>query len=173
MKNRCGLNLVQQLSNDTDKTLENIDKLEWPGEFATTFTSGALLMAKEVLKFARQDVHEDKRIVVTLTDGLPIDPDITKEAAATDKSEGLRLVFAGVGLDTKSKNYMRKLATKNPKDNFVLIKDLDELDQISIVNKLVEDVCGEDVLHSAGGRPAPPGYSIIPGTNCNAGTYEN
>merc|ERR1711953_1201106 len=86
MINRCGLNLVQQLSNDTKTTLSNIDKLEWPGATATTFTSGALLMAKEVLKFARQDIADDKRIVVTLTDGLPINPDMTRDAAETLKS---------------------------------------------------------------------------------------
>merc|ERR1719183_2639606 len=79
MKNVCGLNLVQQLSNDTKQTLANIDSLVWPGKTGTTFTSGALLMAKEILKFARQDVAPDKRIVVTLTDGIPINPDQTKD----------------------------------------------------------------------------------------------
>merc|ERR1719382_857433 len=142
MKNRCGINLVQQLSNDTKTTLDNIDDLQWPGEEATTFTSGALLMAKEVLKFARQDVEPDKRIVVTLTDGIPINPDSTKSAAAEVKSDGTRLAFAGVGLQGRSKKYMQKLASENSMDNFVEISELQDLDTVGPVNSLIEDVCG-------------------------------
>jgi len=145
MKNVCGLNLVQQLSNDTKQTLANIDSLEWPGESATTFTSGALLMAKEILKFARQDVAPDKRIVVTLTDGIPINPDQTKDAANTVKEDLTRLVFAAVGLTGPSEKYLKRLASKNKDDNFISVADTQKLNDIKFVNDLVEDVCGLDM----------------------------
>jgi len=142
MTQRCGLNLVQTLSNDTTKTLSNIDNLQWPGETATTFTSGALLMAREVLRFARQDVEADKRIVVTLTDGIPIDPAATQAAAGTLKSDGTRLVFAAVGLNKRANKYMQRMASLNQMDNFVKIEELQGLGTIGPVNTLIEDVCG-------------------------------
>merc|ERR1719356_490724 len=148
LKNVCGLNLVQELSNDTKMTLENIDKLKWdePPSQGTTFTSGALLMAKEVLRFSRPDLAADKRIVVTLTDGRPIDPDETTDAADTVKSDGTRLVFVGAGLDKEGVQYMQDIATQNYKDNWVKIEELDDLsddDKMDDkVDNLIEDVCG-------------------------------
>jgi hypothetical protein len=140
--NRCGINLVQQLSNKSNATLDNIDGLQWPGEEATTFTSGALLLAKEVLKFARPDVEH---VVVTVTDGMPIDPSQTKAASKTVQAENVRLVFAGVGLDKGANNYMKSMATKNKKDNYVKIDEVEGLDTIGPVNTLIEDVCGLEI----------------------------
>merc|ERR1719310_1714182 len=64
MESKCGMKLATTLSNDTDATLAAIDALPYPAK--TTFTSGALLLAKNVLRFARPDAE---RIVVLLTDG--------------------------------------------------------------------------------------------------------
>merc|ERR1719356_204882 len=162
MKNVCGIKLVQELSNDTQTTLDNIGNLTWdePPSQGTTFTSGALLMAREVLRFARQDVEH---IVVTLTDGLPIDVDHTTEAADMVKSDGARLVFAGVGLSTYGEQYLQGITSTNTKDNLVIIEDTLSLGKMEPVNTLIEDVCGlgstptlEDTCEADGSTACAP-----------------
>jgi len=144
LKNTCGLDLVQTLSNDTSKTIETIDGLAFPG--LTTFTSGALLLAKNVLAFARP---EAEKIVVLLTDGIPIDQGNTKKAAKELKNMGVRIVtvaLEGYGLGEEGLDFLReKVASKNKKDNSIDVRDAEVLGEISTTNTLVEDVCGLQV----------------------------
>jgi hypothetical protein len=144
LKDVCGLNLIQPLSNDTAATLANLDKMEQPGK--TTFTSGALLLAKNVLAFARP---EAEKVVVLVTDGKPIDKEKTQAAAKEVRQAGIRIVVApieGFGLEEEHLQGLYKLASWHRDDNFVDIKttedDLHLLTEISTVNTLVEDVCG-------------------------------
>jgi len=111
LKNTCGLDLVQTLSNDTAKTIETIDGLPFPG--LTTFTSGALLLAKNVLAFARP---EAEKVVVLLTDGIPIDKGNTRKAAKELKNNGVRIVtvaMEGFGLEEEGLDFLKsKVASK-------------------------------------------------------------
>merc|ERR1711953_1223323 len=76
LQDTCGITLAQQLQNDTAATTAAINKLPYPG--TTTFTSGALLLARNVLKFGRKDAE---KVVVALTDGWPLDKKRTLKAA--------------------------------------------------------------------------------------------
>jgi len=143
LQDTCGITLAQQLQNDTAATTAAINNLPYPA--TTTFTSGALLLARNVLKFARKDAEQ---VVVALTDGVPIDERRTKQAARTLKKKGIRLVVVpilGHGLDLDGTALLRQLASKNKDDNTVKVGDFGKLKTTHTVNALIQDVCKEDV----------------------------
>jgi len=136
----CGISLVQPLSNDTTQTVATIQGLEYPG--GSTFTSGALDLAKNVLAFARPDAE---RVAVLLTDGVPIDRVKTNGSAKALREDDVRLVVVpiqGRGLSRGGIEDLKKLASRNVDDNTVNISDFHELEKITGLNTLVEDVCG-------------------------------
>jgi len=152
LENRCGLKLAQTFSNDTAATLASIDSLPYPAK--TTFTSGALLMAKNMMKFARPDAE---RIVVLLTDGVPIDHWSTYYAALHLKGHfppdpynpPVRIVtvpIQGLGLEGADTLFLKHLASEDQDDNTVVVGDYRKLIEISTVNTLVTDVCGMDTV---------------------------
>jgi len=139
MESKCGVKLAQTLSNDTTKTLETIDALPYPA--MSTFTAGALHSAKTMLKFARPDAE---RIVVLLTDGIPMNKHLTRKAARELKKAGVRIIsvpIEGLGLGTGI-GFLKDLSSRNKDDNTVMVGDFHKLAEISTVNNLVEDVCG-------------------------------
>jgi len=142
LKDVCGLQVIQQLTNDTETTYQNIDGMAFPGK--TTFTSGALNLASNVLSFGRLNAEQ---VVVTLTDGVPISPMATKEAAKKlmGKARLVAVPVLGLGMGISDMDVMRGLASRNKDDNTVLVKDYHDMKKIETVNKLVEDVCGPAV----------------------------
>jgi len=150
MESKCGMKLATTLSNDTDATLAAIDALPYPAK--TTFTSGALLLAKNVLRFARPDAE---RIAVLLTDGRPIDHWSTWYAALYVKGywdpwhPQTRLVtvpIEGLGLEGADTLFLKHLASDDQDDNTIDVPDFRKLGEISTVNTLVEDVCGMQTI---------------------------
>merc|ERR1719245_2708949 len=89
----CGLKMVTHFNNDTKKIKDAISKLKFPA--ASTYTSGALEMANAELTLGRKDAT---RVVLVMTDGIPISPKKTSSAARRIK-ERARLMFGVVRLN--------------------------------------------------------------------------
>eukprot|EP00929_Paragymnodinium_shiwhaense_P124050 TRINITY_DN988_c0_g1_i4.p1 TRINITY_DN988_c0_g1~~TRINITY_DN988_c0_g1_i4.p1 ORF type:complete len:1003 (-),score=315.27 TRINITY_DN988_c0_g1_i4:170-2938(-) len=81
---------VQHFSMDLKKTLENLDKVKWPK--GGTKTSEALNMANSELSLGRADA---KSTVIVITDGAPLSPKKTEEAAKVTRKDA-RLMFLAV-----------------------------------------------------------------------------
>ena len=87
----------------------------------TTYTSLALETASAELMQSRKGVPS---VVFVLTDGAPISPKQTLEAAKEVTSSGARLVMVpvmahGLADDAEAVKLMRKMASKPKSDNLV------------------------------------------------------
>jgi len=144
-REKCGLFMEQRLTTKMTDAQSVIEALPFPAK--TTFTSGALYMAKEELRFGRDPTIAEK-IVVLLTDGVPIDTRYTKKAARTLKATGIRIVvvpLVGAGLDQSGVEVIEALASRSKEDNIVEVDAFEDMAKISTVDALIEDVCGLSV----------------------------
>jgi len=142
LKSKCGLEIVQHFKSATETQITLLD-VPYPG--GTTFTSGALKLAEAELLFARP---EAEKIVILLTDGVPIDKKNTQDAATILRNKGIRLVAVpveGLGINDKGTLMLKHLASKNMDDNTIIMEDWHLLANITQASTLVEDVCGESV----------------------------
>lgn len=142
MKQVCGIETLSHLTTDMESVRAALADVAYPG--GTTFTSGALRMGHSELRFARP---EAERIVVTLTDGKPIDNDWTAYTAWTLQHDGIRMVTAPIeGLGsvplTGAEPILKQMTSPNYEDNTMEIKDWKTMFQFSTQATLVEDVCG-------------------------------
>merc|ERR1719471_2836318 len=129
--------MVQHFSNDTKQTKKNLKDLAWPA--ASTYTSKALEMADAELTLGRKGA---KRIVLVMTDGMPIQPDLTSRAAEKVRGRA-RLVFGAVKLTEEGLGKIQKWATKPTRDNVLRITDFKEMAKTGTLNKIIRDVCTE------------------------------
>jgi len=142
LKKTCGIETLSHLTTDMGAVRTAVTGVDYPG--LTTFTSGALRMAETELRFARAGAE---RIVITLTDGVPIDNDWTAFAARSLQQSGIRMVIVPIenlGL-TGNEPILQQLASPNKEDNTMEIVDWRTMFQFSTQATLVEDVCGLEV----------------------------
>jgi hypothetical protein len=131
----CGVKLVQHFSSDMTATRTAIDGLKFPE--GSTFTAKALELANAELTTGRPTANP---IVMLLTDGVPISPDKTAEAAAKVR-DSARLMVGAVGLDQEGMSLMQKMASYPVHDNVMKIADFRQLDKVATINGLVRDLC--------------------------------
>lgn len=132
---KCGLTMVQHFSNDTEQTQKNIKALKFPA--ASTWTAKALEMAAAELTLGRKNA---KRVVLVMTDGIPISPHKTKLAAIKVKRRA-RLMFGAVRLSGRGLRYMMQWSSRPQKDNVMRIKDFASMKKVSTINSLIRDMC--------------------------------
>jgi len=154
----CGLQIIQQLSDDMATTKSNIDAITYPE--GSTYTSGALQLATNLFQFKRPDA---KQVVVLLTDGMPIDKMYTKAwAQYMDRYLGIRIIVVPIyGISDsfqqkEGEELIGEIASRLPSSEDNVVKTtlnaedvtewngISDLGAISTVNTLVEDVCGLD-----------------------------
>lgn len=133
----CGLKIVQHFSNDTKKTKENIGKLSFPS--SSTYTAKALEMANAELTLGRKDAN---RVVLVMTDGIPISPHYTKLAARSLRRRA-RLMFGAVRMSKTGLGYMQAWSSHPTHDNVMRIKDFRTMSKVSTMNNLIRDICQE------------------------------
>jgi hypothetical protein len=131
----CGVKVVQHFSTDMTATRTAIDGMAFPE--GSTFTAKALELAKAELVTGRPDANP---IVLLFTDGIPISPDETKEAASKVRDVG-RLMVGAVGLDKEGMSLMQEVASYPVHDNVMKIGNFKRADKIATINGLVRDMC--------------------------------
>jgi hypothetical protein len=139
----CGVKIIHHFTNDTKMTRKEIAAMQWPK--SSTYTSKALEMANAELILGRKDAY---RVVLVMTDGVPISPDST-EIAAKKLRKRARLMFGAVRMNSEGLGYIQKWASSPLKDNVIRIKDFRTMSKIGSENGLLRDMCSK----VAGRRP--------------------
>jgi len=134
--NVCGVHWVSRLSGDMKAVHDAISSMTWPRR--TTLTSLALAEVSSNLIQGRQDANP---VVVIITDGKPMSP-IKTENAATALKERARLIWVPVGKGVKSSiKDMRRWASQPWSDNVMTVDDFDQLDSPSTINEMISGFC--------------------------------
>jgi len=135
MKKDCKISFVQHFSSDMTQTASNIDKLSWP--MGTTLTSSALSMAQSELYAGRRGAE---RVVLTVTDGIPLSTRSTKKAAENLRKSA-RLMFAAVKLSQTGLRYMMEWGSEPSAENVLKINSFKSLESIATIDALIADMC--------------------------------
>jgi Mg-chelatase subunit ChlD len=134
MEKDCSIKVVEHLTEDIASVKAKIASLEWPK--GSTLTSLALSAAKSELAIGRKDA---KSVVVVITDGRPMSYRKTA-LASRDLRKSARLIWVPVTKFAPLKK-IRKWATRRWKENVILVKDFEELEQPRVVSKMIADLC--------------------------------
>jgi len=132
----CGVSWVSHLSEDPQSVAAMIPSLEWPE--ATTLTSTALMTADAELRGARPDARS---VVIVITDGKPMSPLATGDAAARLRQRA-RLMWVPVTRYAPL-DLIRGWATRPVHENVVQIDDFETLSRPSTISSLVSSICQE------------------------------
>jgi len=135
MDKTCKVKIVQHFSSDMATTASNIGALSWPR--GTTLTSAALGLAKSEMLTGREGAE---RIVLTVTDGIPLSGRATRIAAENLKGSA-RLMFAAVRLSDWGLRTMVSWASHPSSENVLKINNFKALDSIDTIDTLVADMC--------------------------------
>jgi hypothetical protein len=141
MKEDCGIEWVTPLTADTmhftadmATTADKIKALTWPQ--ASTFTSLALAQAQAELMYSDEMAT---KVVVIITDGLPINPLMTGRAANKLKDKA-RLIWVPVG-GNAPKEQLQKWASTPVDQNVVPVEDFKILETPEVVSQIFAGVC--------------------------------
>ena len=130
----CGIVWVKHFTNNTLEAVEAVDALKFPA--ATTLTSVALAEADAELMYGRESANS---VVVVVTDGLPLSPESTEEAAAKLATKA-RVVWVPVGPNAPYE-MIEKLASLPKSENIIALDDFAKLGYPYFVNKLIAQTC--------------------------------
>eukprot|EP00929_Paragymnodinium_shiwhaense_P067604 TRINITY_DN339_c1_g2_i1.p2 TRINITY_DN339_c1_g2~~TRINITY_DN339_c1_g2_i1.p2 ORF type:complete len:163 (+),score=58.32 TRINITY_DN339_c1_g2_i1:42-491(+) len=131
------LDWVQHFSSDKEKTLSNLKEMKWPAG-AGTKTSEALDGAVAEQSLGRQ---EAKTVVIVLTDGKPMSPRKTKEAAERLRKSA-RLMFVPVTQFAPLAEF-KELVSYPKEDNLFPQPHFQALMQQRTTDTIVSAVCHE------------------------------
>lgn len=130
----CNVAWVSRFSTDKATIVSNVGALAWPK--ASTLTSAALATAEAELANGRR---EAQAIVIVITDGRPMNPRKTYQAAKSLRRKA-RLMFVPV---TRYAPIMdiRKWASTPVADNVLKVDDFSDLSGTKTINKIIADAC--------------------------------
>lgn len=134
MARDCKISWVQRFSADTKGQAAKIKKLTWPR--STTFTSGALSMAKAELTYGRKDAQS---IVIVITDGRPMNRRATAQASKALRKKA-RLMWVPVTRYAPLRD-IRRWASRPWRDNIISVGDFGTLEKPDTINKIIVDMC--------------------------------
>jgi len=126
--------IANHFSNDTSSVIKKIEDLVWPN--GETYTSEALNQAASELSLGREDA---KSVVVVLTDGKPMSMRKTR-IASKKLREQARLMWVPVTEFAPLDN-MRKWASQPKKDNFLALRDFEDLQNPAYIDKIIANIC--------------------------------
>jgi len=131
----CGMKIVSHFTNDTAALKAGIKAMRFPR--SSTYTQKALEMANAELMLGRKDAT---RIVLCMTDGIPISPRRTGMAARKLKKKA-RLMMGAVRLSRTGLRYMRSWSSRPTRDNVMRISNFAIMKKVSTMNNLIRDMC--------------------------------
>eukprot|EP00929_Paragymnodinium_shiwhaense_P008682 TRINITY_DN112645_c0_g1_i1.p1 TRINITY_DN112645_c0_g1~~TRINITY_DN112645_c0_g1_i1.p1 ORF type:complete len:915 (+),score=246.28 TRINITY_DN112645_c0_g1_i1:37-2745(+) len=130
----CQIKWLSHFTTDAPTLAGNVAQLAWPK--GATLTAAALAAAESELGTGRQDAHS---IVITVTDGRPMNPRKTTEIATRLKRRA-RLLWVPVTKKAPVK-LIKDWASRPIADNVVALNDFTELGSVETVNKIIADAC--------------------------------
>ena len=137
----CGIEWVTPLTTDTGhftadgkKAGDLIKALKWPA--TSTFTSLALAQAQAEFTYARDGAT---KVVVVVTDGMPLNPFKTTEAAMSLKKMA-RVIWVPVA-GNAPKEQLVQWASRPTAQNIVSVEDFETLENPAIVTAIVAEIC--------------------------------
>jgi len=141
MEKDCGIKWVTALSATTGHFTTNmiaaaaaVKKLTWPAR--STFTSMALAQVEGELMYSRPDAQ---KVVVVITDGMPINPLMTGIAAKELKKQA-RLIWVPVAAGAP-KDSLREWASDPYEQNIVEVGDFKALQTPDVITQIIAEVC--------------------------------
>jgi len=134
MENICKIKSVNHFTKNMGDVKTNIGKLKWP--MGTTFTSLALLRAKEELSLGQPDA---KSIVVAITDGRPLSWRATGLASRILRKSA-RLVWVAVTRRAPLRA-IKRWATRRWQENLVQVKTFADLEKPDLVSHVIANIC--------------------------------
>jgi hypothetical protein len=137
----CGIKWETPLTVDTGHFTKDmtsaatkVKDMVWPE--GSTFTSMALAQAGAELMFSREGAM---KVVVVVTDGIPINPLLTGRAAEKLKGKA-RLIWVPVTTDAPQEQ-LEEWATKPKEQNIVKVADFTTLEKPDVVTQIIREVC--------------------------------
>jgi len=141
MATDCGIEWVTPLTaatshftTDMSATADKIKALTWPA--SSTFTSLALAQAQAELMYANEMAT---KVVICITDGIPINPLMTGRAANKLK-DNARLIWVPVG-GGAPKEQLNQWASDPVDQNVVTVEDFKTLETPEVVTQIIAGVC--------------------------------
>jgi len=130
----CKIKSVNHFTKNMKEVKQKIGALTWP--MGTTFTSLALLRAKEELSLGQPDA---KSIVVAITDGRPLSWRATTIASYWVR-KAARLVWVAVTRKAPLA-HLKKWATRRWQENLVQVKTFADLEKPDLVSHVIANIC--------------------------------
>jgi hypothetical protein len=139
----CKMHWIQEFEKDLDKTRANIAGAKWTK--GGTLTSLALSSVATMLQKGR---GESPAIGVVVTDGKPMSPKRTKDAARALRKKA-RLMFVPVTekISKATMDNINTWASRRPEENIVPVSNFAHLALHETIDHIVADMC--PVLESA------------------------
>jgi len=150
MATDCGIKWITALTDaghfaqDMKTVATKIEAETWPS--ASTLTSLALAQAQAELIYARADAT---KVVVVVTDGMPMNPLMTTKASAKLKRNA-RLIWVPVSAGAP-KEQLEEWATKPTDQNVVWVDDFTQLETPDVVTQIIAEVCPKAYGQAGGG----------------------
>jgi hypothetical protein len=139
----CGISWVTPLTADAGHFTadvknagKRIKELKWPSK--STFTSLALAQAQAEVLYGRDGVT---KVVVVVTNGMPLNPSKTTEAAASLKDVA-RVIWVPVTAGAP-KDELKDWASTPSGQNIVSVADFKALETPDVVTQIIAAVCPE------------------------------
>lgn len=131
---KCNLYVVSALTVDAAAQAASIKQLQWTK--ATSFTSGALSMAKTLLQEGRKDAQS---VVVVLSHEMP-NFKCQTEQAAEELKKVARVMWIPVGEYMEMED-LKKWATKPPRENIIPVGSFADLGTDDMLRNIVTSIC--------------------------------
>jgi len=130
----CGIEWVSHFSSDVEGVAQRIRGLQFPR--GTTLTSGALTTTLAELRMGRPDARS---VVLVLTNGRPMSPRLTAQAAALVR-ERARLLWVPI-TSYAPVDQIRQWSSKPVHENVIHVPGYSMLRRPETVSQIVSQVC--------------------------------
>jgi len=132
----CGMVWISHFTKDFSALGKSVAAVSYPA--STTMTFMALGVSKSELTSGREEASS---VVVVITDGKPMSPMKTAKAAG-DLQKTARLIWVPIGSTGKAEiEALKSWASLPWQDNFVQIKNYNDMPSPAKVNTLIASMC--------------------------------
>jgi len=130
----CKIIWVSHFTTNTTRVANDVGMLKWPK--ATTLTSAALASAQAELRSGRASARS---VVIVITDGRPLNPRKTFQAARSLRSKA-RVLWVPVAKYAPLDD-IKTWASRPVADNVLVLRDFKDLGKAATVNRIIADAC--------------------------------